>query len=52
MAKILRKFLENRDAQFPKVSVFIGQSRYFVIIAFKMLEMEFKIKYKILIANV
>ena len=44
MAKISRKSQENHnEAQFPKLSVFVGQkNRYFVIIAFKMLKLELK----------
>ena len=52
MGKILRKSYENHKAQFPKLSVFIGQNRYFVIITFKILKMEFKFNYTILITNV
>ena len=37
---------------FSKLSVFIGQNRYFVTIAFKMLKMEFKFKYIILTRKV
>ena len=42
MAKILRQSLKNNEAQFPKFCVFIARNRYFVIIAFKMLKIEFK----------
>ena len=45
MAKILRKSLEYHKAQFPTLNIFYCKNRYFVIIAFKMLNMEFKSEY-------
>ena len=52
MAKILRKSYENHKAQFPKLSLLLAKNQYFVILAFKMLKLEFKFKYPILITNV
>ena len=52
MVKILRKSLENHEAQFPKLSIFLAKYRYFIIIAFKKLKMQFKFKYTILSTNV
>ena len=52
MVKILRTSYESHEAQFLKFSVFIGQNRYFVVIAFKMLKMECKFKYTILLTKV
>ena len=51
MVKILRKSEENYEAPCPKFSGFLAKNRYFVIFALKMLKMEFKFKYKILITN-
>jgi len=42
---------ENHEAQFLQFSAFIGQNRYFVFIAFKILQMEFQFKYTILITK-
>ena len=52
MAKILTKSYENQEAEFPKFSVILVTNRYFVVIAFKMLKMEFNFKYTILITIV
>ena len=52
MVKILRKSKENHEAPFRKFSVFIGHKSIFRLIAFKILKMEFKVKYKILITKV
>ena len=52
MIKVLRESLENQEAQFPKFSVLLAKNRYFVVIAFKMLKMEFKFMYTILITKV
>ena len=48
MVKILRK----SRGSISKIKCFIDQNRYFVVIAFKMLKMEFKFKYTILITKV
>ena len=45
MVKISRKSLENREAQFTKLSVFHAKNQYFVLIAIKMLFMEFKFEH-------
>jgi len=53
MINILRKSYEHHKAQFPKYSVFLlAKNRYFVVIAFKMLKVEFKFKYTILLTKV
>ena len=52
MVKISRKSQENHEAQFPKFSAFIGQNLYFVVIAFKMVKMEFKFNYTKVIMKV
>ena len=41
MAKILRISYENDKAQFPELSVLLAKNRYYIIITFKMLKMEF-----------
>ena len=43
--EIERKSKGNHEAQIPKKRVFVGKNRYYVIITFKMLEIEFKFKY-------
>ena len=50
MVKIFRKSYENHEAQFPNIVFLLIKNRNFVIIAFKMLKMEFK--YTILITKV
>ena len=47
MLKILRKSSENHEAQLPTFVFSLAKNRHFVVIAFKMLKMEFKFKYAI-----
>ena len=53
MVKILRKSYEKiTRLNFQKLVFLLAKNRIFVIIAFKMLKMEFKFKNKILITYV
>ena len=45
MAKILRRPYESDKAQIPKQSVLLAKNRYYVIITFKLLKIEFKFDY-------
>ena len=52
MVKILRKSLENHEAQFPKFSVFICQKSIFRRYCIQNVEDGIQLKYTILITKV
>ena len=56
MVKILRKSYENfkkiTRLNFQNLMFLMVKNRYFVVVAFKMLKMEFKFKHTILITKV
>ena len=52
MVKILRKSSENHGAQAQHLLFLLAKTRYFYAIAFKMLKIELKFKFMILITKV
>ena len=52
MVKILENLKKITRLSFQNLVFLLAKNRYFVIIAFKMLKMEFKFKCAILVTNV
>ena len=51
MIKILKNIKKITMLNFQNLVFLLAKNRYFVVIAFKNLKMEFKFKYTILITN-
>ena len=52
MVKILRNLKKMKRLNFHKLVFLLAKNRYFVVIAFKIFKMEFKVLYAILITKV